>query len=282
VVLVTAIEPGEEATLEGSREMLRGQLAQAEAIDVLIGLANRFDDSLAGGMSLEEAAAALQFDVRRIPNISDQARTPEGETVTGLPALNEFLQVLNRTASGETSVLSETLDGDYFIVRVDGETPAKKKPLEEVKDEVAGMWRAGERARLAKEQADALAERLRNGEDFATLAAAEKLTVQQTEPITRFESNPQRTPSALLSQQLFDIAEGEVTTTATGSGQVVARLKEVLPPESAGRDEKLAQVQAQLTESLQNDIFQQFLGALQQEFDVTINQRLVDQVLTEF
>ncbi len=282
VVMVTAIEPGEEASLEASREDLRNELAEAEAVDVVIGLANQFDDALAGGASLEDVASRLNLTLRSIPNIDRQARDPEDNLVEGLPSISEFLGVLNATQPGDTSLLTDTLDGDYFIIRVDGETPAKRKSLVEVSDDVAELWRVAEGIRLAEEKATALAERLKSGEDFAELAATEGLELSQTQPITRFESDPERTPAAALSQQLFEIDTGEVTTVATANSHIVVKLKEILEPDSAGSDAQLAQIEQQLTTSLQNDIFQQFLGALQQEFDVTVNQRLIDQVLAEF
>jgi peptidyl-prolyl cis-trans isomerase D len=282
VALVSAVEPGLEATLEGSREQLRQQLAQSAAVDIVIDLANQFDEMLAGGASIEEAAQRLNQDAREIPAIDSRARGRGGDLVEGLPSLNEFLPVLNRTAVGETSTLTETLDGDYFILRVDGETPAEKKPLAEVRDQVVEMWRADEQARLAAEKAEALAERLKGGEDLAEVAAAEGLTVAETAPLTRFENDPQRTPSPQLSQQLFEIAEGEVTTVATGNGQIVARLKQVMEPASENREARLASLQDELTASLQNDVFEQFLNALQSGFAVTINQRLVNETLTSF
>src|SRR3546814_3560710 len=108
------------------------------------------------------------------------------------------------------------------------------------------------------------------------------LELKQTEPVTRFENAPQRTPSPLVAQQIFEIATGEVTTVATGNGQIVAQLKEILPPAEENRDARLDQVESQLTASLQNDIFQQFLNALQREYAVTINQRLVQETLASF
>ncbi|MGF1631137.1 MAG: SurA N-terminal domain-containing protein [Kiloniellaceae bacterium] len=282
VAIVTDIEPGTVATLEDSRDQLRQELAEAAAIDNVINLANQFDTARAGGSTIEQAAARLNQQAREIPAIDARARTPAGELVEGLPSISEFLPVLNRTAVGDSSTLTETLDGDYFIVRVDGETPARKKPLAEVRDQVIEIWRAQERARLAEEKATALAERVGNGEQLAAVAEAEGLGLQQTAPITRFENAPQRTPSPLLSQQIFDIAEGEVTTAGTGNGQIVAQLKEILPPAAENREARMAQLETQLTSSLQNDIFQQFLAALQQEFDVTINERLVQQSLANF
>ena len=282
VAMVGAIEPGNVATLEESREQLRQELAEAQAVDNVIDLANQFDQARAGGTSIEQAAARLNQQAREIPAIDAQARTPAGELVESLPSINEFLPVLNRTPLGESSTLTETLDGDYFILRVDGETPAEKKPLAAVRDQVVEIWREREQARLAEEKATALAERVTNGEALSAVAEAEGLSLQQTAPITRFENAPQRTPSPLLSQQIFEIAEGGATRVSAGNGQIVAQLKEILPPAAEDRDARLEQLETQLTSSLQNDIFQQFLGALQQEFEVTINDRLVQQTLASF
>jgi peptidyl-prolyl cis-trans isomerase D len=144
------------------------------------------------------------------------------------------------------------------------------------------MWRAREQARRAEERAAALAGQVTGGKTLAEVAAAEGLELQSTEPITRNENAPQRTPSPQLSQQLFDIQPGGTTTVGTSNGQIVAQLKEVLPPIEEGRTVRLERLEEQLTESLQNDIFQQFLSALQGEFEVTINQSLVQQTLASF
>jgi peptidyl-prolyl cis-trans isomerase D len=160
--------------------------------------------------------------------------------------------------------------------------PAEKKPLAEVRDQIVEMWRAREQARLAEERATALAEQVTGGKTLAEVAAAEGLQLQSTEPITRTENAPQRTPSPQLSQQLFDIDQGGTTTVGTGQGQIVAQLKEVLPPIEEGRAARLERLEEQLAQSLQNDIFQQFLAALQGEFEVTINQSLVQQTLASF
>jgi len=282
VAMVTAIEPGKEATLAEHRDALRNELATADAVDIVIKRANEFDQKLAGGVTIEQAAQSVGGSAREIPAIDAQGRTPAGAPVAGLPSLNEFLPVLNRTAVGESSTLSETLEGDYFIIRVDGETPAEKKPLAEVRDQVAEMWRAQEQARLAQEKATALADKVKAGETLAAVAEAEGLDLRQTEAVTRFENNPLRTPSPQLSQQLFDIAQGEVTTVTLGTGQIVAQLQQILPPEPEARDVRLAQVETQITGSMKNDVFQQFLSALHDEFDVTVNQRLVQETLASF
>ena len=279
VVVVTAIEEAEEADLETLRAQLIEEIAQAQAIDIVIDQANRFDEAIAGGLAIEEAARGLGFDSRQIAAIDDRGLDPTGTAVEGLPAGSEFLEVLRETAVGDTSLLTETLDGDYFILRVDGETPAAPRPLEEVRKEVVELWRAGERRRLAQERAEALKEKLDGGTTLTALAESEGLSAEKTEPVTRFDGNPERTPSALLSQRLFDIAKGETVLVSTPDSQIVARLIDIQGADSSAAGDRLDAISDELAGAMRNDIFQQFLASLQAEFDVTINQPLIDQTL---
>lgn len=277
VLKVSKIEPAKEADFEEHRDELRKDIATAEAVDVLIGIANQFDEEMAAGSTMDQAAQFLNLEVREIPAIDDQGRSPDGETVEDLPPLADFLSAMSSLQAGESSTLKESSAGDFFMVRVDGVTPAEKKPLEEVREDVVKLWQARERERLAREKGQAIVERLKSGEDFA--AVAEGLEFQETQAVTRSESDAQRIPHPLMAQQLFEIAEGEAATFSIPGSQVVVQLKETLPPAEEGRDARLAQLEDQLSASLQDDIFQQFLVALQQDFDVTVNQRLVDQVV---
>ncbi len=282
VLKVSAIEPAKEADFEEHRDELRKDIATAEAVDVLIGIANQYDEELASGSTMDQAAQFLNLEVRKIPAIDEQGRSPDGEAVEDLPPLNDFLSTLNSLQTGESSTLKESSAGDFFMLRVDAVTPAEKKPLEEVREDVVKLWQAYERERLAREKGQAIVDRLKTGEDFATLAEAEGLELQETQPVTRSESDAQRIPHPLMAQQLFEISNGEAATFSIPGSQIVVQLKEVLPPAEEGRDARLAQLEDQLTASLQDDIFQQFLVALQQDFNVTVNQRLVDAVVAGF
>jgi len=282
ILRVAEVEPAQEADFEDYRETLRAEVAEGDAVNTIIDQANRFDEELSAGSTMDQAAGFMNLEVREIPAIDGQGLNPDGEAVADLPALQDFLAVLASLQTGETSTLRETRDGDFFMLRVDGITPAEKRPLDEVRDDVISLWRAQEQARLAEEKATAIAQRVKDGEDFAAVAEAEGLTLQETAPVTRFETDRQQVAHPLLAQQLFEVAEGEVSTAALPGSQVVVRLKEILPPDSEGRDARLTALQTQLTTSLQDEIFQQFLGALQQEYPVTINQRLVDELVQGF
>jgi peptidyl-prolyl cis-trans isomerase D len=282
VVLVSEIEPAKEPVLEEHAAELRQELVTEEAVNIVIEQANTFDEELAAGASLEQAAQLVKQDVQSIPAIDSQARTPEGEVVQGLPPLADFLEVLNATSPGETSTLSESAEGDFFILRVNSVTPEEKRPFEEVRDQVVEQWRSEERARLAREMGEAMAASLNEGRAFTALAEAEGLTIEQTPPVTRLESGRNLSIDPRIPPQLFEVAEGEAASFALPESQVVIQLKEVLPPASETRDNRLAQIEQELGRSMQDDIFQQFLAALQQDFEVTVNQRLIDQVVAGF
>ena len=281
VAMVSEIVPAEQATLEEFGESLREELVKEEAVNIVIAQANSFDEELASGATLEQATSALQIELRKIPAIDEQARNPEDELVDRLPPLEDFLEVLRTTPAGGTSTLSESISGDFFILRVDEVIPAEKRPLAEVRDGVIELWRENEQARLAREKGEAIAARLNEGQTFAAVAEAEGLTLQETPPVTRFETR-QEGLDPRIAPQLFEIDEGQAATFPVPGRQIVVRVKEVLPPESESRDSRLAQLEDQLTSALQEDIFQQFLAALQQDFGVQVNQRLIDQVIDGF
>ena len=72
------------------------------------------------------------------------------------------------TALNETSLLNETGDGGYFVIRVDGLEAAAERPLDEVRDAVTAAWKRSERNKATMSNADALLERHRAGESQST------------------------------------------------------------------------------------------------------------------
>ncbi len=282
VVLVTAIEAGEEPEFEALREELQRDAALNEAIENIIELANQFDDEVAGGASLEEAAARLSLPVQEIPAIDRQGRDAEGTAVEKLPPQGEFLPLVFQTEAGDTSLLTETADGGYFAVRVDSITPEAKRPLDEVRDNAVLFWTEAERVRLADELAQEMLALAENGGDFAAIATSYDLEVQTTEPITRDERSPARSPSPQLSSALFRLAVGDYAMTTGPEGQIIVRLEEIQAAELADDNAELDRVRDRLSDVIQNDLLDQYLAALRNDYGVTINETLLQQTIDSF
>ncbi|MEM7169503.1 MAG: peptidyl-prolyl cis-trans isomerase [Pseudomonadota bacterium] len=283
ILLVTDIQAGTEASFEDNKEQLVRDLALSLAVDDIISVANDFDDELAGGASLDDAANSLNIPVKSLTGITSTGTDEQGFPVDNLPPLANFVGVLEDTPLGESSLLTETDDGGYFILRVDQIHDAEQRPFEEVREQAETLWRGVERARLTSEKAEAFLEQLVQGKAFAELAEAEGLTLETSNPLSRNEANPQRTPSHALAGQLFDLTEiGAVTVASTDGGEVLAQLKEIVPADLAAEKTQLDQTRENLTLALQADYLEQYMAALRSEFGVQVNQSAIDRVLNPY
>ncbi len=281
ILRVVKVEPRQEPTFEEVREELATDVAMQIAIDSMVSIANQLDDELAAGASLDEVARTLNLTARRIEAIDRQGRNPAGEPVAELPA-DGFLELAFKTETGRESLLTETASSDYFILRVDGVTPAQLRPLDEVRAEVTELWRSAQRAKLAREKAEALAERIEAGNEFEVVAAEAGVTVAQTKPVTRFETAAASTPSPTLAAKLFQIVVGEVTTATAAEGHLVAKLTEVVSADPYSDPDTVAAVRESLIGSLQGDLLDQFLATMRGEYGVEIKQQALDELLATF
>ncbi len=281
ILRILKVEPSKEPTFADVREQLAHDIAMDLAVESRDSIANQLDDEIAAGATLEEAGRSLGLALRRIDAIDRQGKTVTGEPVEDLPP-DRFLEVAFETEAGTESLLTESGSDDYFILRVDGVTPAQLRPLDEVREQVIELWRAAQRANLAREKAEALAERAKVGSELETLAAEAGLVVSTTAPITRFETALARTPSPALASKLFRIRPGEVTTATASEGHIVAKLIEIQPADPAGNADDVAAVEEGLTGALQGDLLEQFITTLRAEYGVTVNERMLEDLLATF
>jgi peptidyl-prolyl cis-trans isomerase D len=277
ILHVSKIEPGSEPDFDAVREGLAGDLAMREAVDRMVEVANELDAELGSGATFEEAAELLQLELHRLPAIDAAGKDPAGAAVPDLPPLGEFSQAVFQTEPGQDSLLTETRDGNYFAVRVDGITPAVTWPLDEVRDEVAALWKDLEEDRLTRERTEALAKRIEDGEAMAAVAEAEGLTVMVTDPVTRRQTETTGLPSRELAAKLFEIAKGEVTIAAAPDGYLVARLIEIRPVDVAKDTDAVAGLQDTLAGSLQSDLLSGFISALREQTGVQVYERVVEE-----
>lgn len=281
ILHVTSVVPGEEPDFAKARDELREDMAMAQAIDSLVSIANRLDDELASGASMEEAAAALNVKAKKIDAIDRNGNDPKGEAIPNLPP-DQFLQIVYDTPPGEGSLLTETDDGGFFILHVDGVTPAQLRPLDEVRDQVVELWRDARRAEKTSEIASTIAGRVRNGEKLEDIGKADGYAVETTEPLNRFESDPARAFAPTLASKLFDLSPGEVDTTAAPAGHLVFQLVEIGKANPVSRQSEVTALQNSLSGAMHNDLLEEFMASLRSEYGVTINQTAIDDVLATF
>lgn len=280
---VTEIQPQEERSFEAVKDGIVEALRLEQARAALNDLADQVEAEMATGATLEETAEKLQLTLRKIDALDDDGLDRSGAEVPDLPSP---AQVLPQIFAAETAIetpLSQAPDGSYFSFRVDSVTPPAVKPYAEVEDAVRGLWERQTRGKLAKEKAETLAKQVNEAKTpLDQIAGNEGLTVQTTQPLHRYEESPELTPAAGLPAALFGVEPGTAVTAATDGGVVIAVLTEVRPADPEAEADTFNRVRQDLDRRMSNDVLDQALRSLQDDYPVEINQQAIQQVLNTF
>jgi peptidyl-prolyl cis-trans isomerase D len=269
---VTAVNPESVTPFEDVRAEIEESLKKESAGELLYGMSTTLEDELAGGASLDEAAAKLGVDIRKTGLINIEGAGADGTPVGGLPG-GEFINTVFVTQTGEESALGQNTDGSYYILRVDEIAPVALRPLEDVRSEIIAGWKAEKRREASESLALKIVERIENGESLADIAATEGLAVNDSKPFNRRgEGADSNLVTPLLVSDLFKLQPGQPAMVETGDGFVVAQLKSVQPAGPSDTKDLAAQIGNQLT----GDILRQLDAALRKEFQVGIDQAALE------
>src|SRR5262249_30498270 len=134
ILRVVKIEPPVTPTFEEAKAKLESDLARQDAIDRIYKVANQVDDALAGGATVDDAAAKFGLKTTTVAAADVGGRDPEGKPVVLPISSDDVLKLAFATNEGQTSRVTETSDGGIFVLRIDKIIPSAVKPLDEVKE----------------------------------------------------------------------------------------------------------------------------------------------------
>lgn len=258
-------------TFEEARAELTSLLAGDAARRAVTGELEALDDLLAGGATLEELAADTVAELGTI------ALRPD--STEGLAAYPEVRDAAARLQDGDFPELETLEDGGVFALRLDAVVEPRLLPLDEVRDAAAEGWRAARLQEALVAEAERLAEALRNGDSFATLAVEATAETGMTR-----EAFIEGAPPAMVTDVFALDAPGAVAVVA-GNGTVhVARLDAILPPDPDDPDADFLRnvLEQGVSQGLAEDIFTAYAQALQQQAGITINQPAINAVQAQF
>ncbi|UCH74548.1 MAG: SurA N-terminal domain-containing protein [Rhodospirillales bacterium] len=267
VFRVTEVIPESIMPFDEARGEIEERLRIEQSAEVLYDLSRALEDELAGGATLEEAAATLDIPLRRTEPLDLGGVGANGQPVDDLPG-GDFLDMAFLTETGEMSRVTQLPEGDYYLLRIDESIPSALRPLEEVRDEVANTWKADRRREAARTRALAIVTRLENGESLSDLAAAEGLTAQDSKPFDRRGGGAEsRNITPLLASDLFKVELGQPAMDESPEGFIVAQLKAIEPADLSEPGE----LSTVLANQMMSDVLIQFNNALRERFGVTID-----------
>jgi peptidyl-prolyl cis-trans isomerase D len=276
ILRVVKIEPPVLQTFEQAKAKLEADLTHQEAVDRIYKVANQIDDALAGGSTIDDAAAKFGLKTSAVAGVDVGGQGPEGKPVALPVSSNDVLKLAFATDKGQTSRVTETSDGAIFVLRTDTVTPSTVKPLDEVKEKAVGAWQADKRREIVAKQAEELAAAVKPDAKLGAIAAEKGLKATTSPPFTRHPGQENAVPPALVAK-LFAAKPGEVVTTSDATGSYVAQLGDVQRPESPSQS-AAADLARQLDAGQRADLGEEFTQALRAHFPVEIHHEVLDKL----
>lgn len=284
VVLVTKVAPGASRSFADAKDAIRAQLAQSRAGDQVYDRANKIEDLLASGTSLQDLPSDL--GVAAVAGTLDKnGDTPSGEPapIPASPAVKAALIAAAFAAKpGDPPQLTEVpgqkgAGSAYYAVSVDQVTPAAEKPFDQVQAQVREDWTRDARRHAQNEAAARLLTAVQGGQSLADAASAAGLQAHPAPPVTRSAPPPEGMPPQIV-EPLFGLKKGQATMAETPEGFVVAQLTAIEEPDPAKDPAGYAQLTQALTHAEADDLEISFALALRQRAKPRVNLQVIDQL----
>jgi peptidyl-prolyl cis-trans isomerase D len=262
---VSDITPRVEKTLADVRDEIARDIAVTRARERIFDVLESFEDALAGGASLEDAAKETGIVSRTVGPVSRDGFAPGADAANNPDP--QMLANLFSTDEGRTSAVVERNNGGFFAVRVNQIDAPRVPPLAEIRDKVTTAWIAEQQAGAAERIAGEIVGQARDAGSLVAAAAKAGFTAQTTAPFDRVGQGADIPPEAV--DLLFEAKAGDVISGATTEGAFVARLVEVVAPPTDAPERN--QLRGALAQSIANDIQVQLAAALRGEHPVDID-----------
>jgi peptidyl-prolyl cis-trans isomerase D len=248
------ITPAVEPSLDSLRAELRQELAKDQAEEALTTAAEAYDEALAGGAPVEQAAQTAGLRLLVLPSVTRDGRTSEGAPVELIGAEKEVLDAAFEAPQDEPTDFIPLANGSSIKVRIDAITPATTRSFAELRTGLAQEWTA----RKVNEALLAVAKKIeadvKAGKSFEDAVKAQGLAVN-----VKGASVPKgaalMSPMASLFTGIFGAAKGAVVTAASPVGTLaVAHVDEIILVDAKTAGDRIAAQGEQATALLSENL----------------------------
>ncbi len=249
---------------------LRNEIARARAAPEVRKLHDVIEDQRTSGKPLADAAKAAGLAVATVEATDAAGRDKSGRDIAGLAGVEDLLKAAFASDIGVDNDTVATKDGGYVWFEVAAVEPARQRSFDEVKDAVEAALRADKLQKALADKATELTDKLRAGKSIDDLA-------KETGAEVKHASDVKRAPHAALANAAI-LAIFEVPTHAAGSaavegGRLVFFVKDAATPKFDASSPDAKATADQIKPAFTNDILEQYVGALEKIYNVTIDHK---------
>lgn len=246
ILTVLDIEPQTETPFSKVKDIIAKDLKKELGADKVYEQANRLDDFLASGKTLEEAADTFNLKIVNVPKIDITGKDSAGKTLPDMFSSPDFLEAAFSLTQGSESPVTETADG-FFVVRADEVIAPEAKPLSVVQKDIEALWLKDRRSENAKETADKILAAIQDGKSFASAAKAHRLNVERLSGLSRSGSS---VLSSGTVSRIFSLPPYEAGLISTPSGYLVVKVDKITAPEMKKTSSEMKALKKEVTDSL--------------------------------
>lgn len=276
VAKVTGIQPGREVTLDDARDEIVAELRDQEARGAIARRVEAFEAARRAGKSVDEAVREVGAMAVPVPAVSREGKNREGQQLNVPAPVLEAMWKLTEGRANEPVSLGE---GQYFVVRVDDVTPAAMPSLDSVREMVTQAWIASENVRLLSARSDALAERLRGGEDLAAVAASVGATVVAETGIKQEQDTTSRLGRGVMTG-VFNGQAGQIFAQPQSANSIaIGRIDRISAPTPALVAEEAQQWRARIAAAAGDPLLAASVSAAAERMKATYDEELARQAL---
>ncbi|MGI2032054.1 SurA N-terminal domain-containing protein [Rhizobium panacihumi] len=277
ILRVSDVKPATTKTFDEVKEEIRNQLALAAASRSLTETHDRFDDMRGSGTPLQEVASELKL--KAVTVTLDQSGNDEaGNRIATLPQSDNFLPEAFRAEVGADNLPVNLGNTGYVWFSVDDVIEERERPLTEVREKAVADWTNEQQKAALSAKVEEYKGRIDSGEQLATIAGELGIMVEKKEGLRRTSND------AVFGQPTVQAAfAGPVDSTANavaadGESRLLMKITNVdhQPAGAGGADDQQMQ---QMARTAGDDMLDQMVNRLQQDFGVQINQTAAEQAL---
>ncbi len=277
LIRVTRITPGNTKTFDDVKADIKAELTKQMAGSKIEDMLNAFDDARNGGDDLDQAAKKAGMRVIHVAQTDAHGLAPDGSRAN-VPASPDFLNQVFKSDIGTEGDPFATPDGQRFVIKIDGVTPAKLKRLDAVRAQATAAWTGEQsRAKLAAMAAE-LAGNAGSSAALQSLAMQYHTTVQASGALVR--DTPTVVFNSALNTRIFASPPGKSVSgpAANGGGYIIAYVSGVMHPPVPLGDPRYQQFSQLLGNQLSNDMQESMGSAEQARQGVTTNLQQANRV----
>lgn len=282
---VTRIDPTVTQPLSAVRAKVEEDLRAHRYPDYFQELRNSFDDDLAGGLKLTDAAAKHGLKVINLAELNHTGETPDGtDALTALPEDTKalVLEQIFALPENKDSLITDVSATQAFVVHVDKVSPSALPEFSTIKDTVKKDWERNQKREAAIKLASKFtkdARELKKRSKEHNFAVSRSHTIRRIDfELKEFkETESGKFFSALapqLLQKLFTVNVGKATFDEVPGDKVVIMALKKTEPDTIDKA-TIEKIKTSIQKMAHQDILPLLTKAARDRIDVVKNEELM-------